>query len=118
MRRFLTALALILFLTGTAHADHWLVCDPPAAGEAPTVSEVEVTHNNQVAVTPGVVQDCPDGTCVQLLDLAGFPNGNYQFKARWGQPDAQGNVWWSEWSEPSPAYLKAGKPGNVKIKQK
>lgn len=98
-----------------AIAAPWLACNPPT--ETVTICEVEVSHNGETTTVPGTVTLSTDGAHALLLDLGGFANGNYTFRARWASVPSNGEPWWSEWSEPF-SIVKAGNPGNVIIKMK
>ncbi|MEN6375538.1 MAG: hypothetical protein ABFD75_12290 [Smithella sp.] len=71
--------------------------------------EIEVTRGETVTYTT-VPYAVTDGEVI-LLNLDGWQNGKYIFRARWA--DTSG--WWSDWSEPLTA-VKSGKPGNILVK--
>ncbi len=86
-----------------SHAE-FLRCDPssdPIIG-----GQVEVTKGEVITVYPLIY--VLDGADVRVLDLTGFSNGSYIFKARWWTD----SLWPSDWSDAWPAS-KAGKPPGV-----
>jgi hypothetical protein len=105
--KYLATLVMILVFPLTVWASPILVCDPSA--DVISQIEVETTYAGVTTITAGAYTVVSG--YVQLLDVAGFPNGAYTFRDRWS--DASG--WWSDWSVPLNA-VKAGKPGNFKIK--
>jgi len=98
-------LIVLLLIAVPACADPFLACSPSLTPI--TTVEVEITHAGVTTVRPGVyILAEPDA---KILDLAGFENGAYTFRARWG------DVWMSDWSDPLPV-VKSGKPVNFRIK--
>jgi len=106
MKRFLIVLAMVL-LPMVACASPFLCVDPSSTPIA--FVEVEVTVAGVTTVYPGTY--IISGSDIRLLDLVGYANGSYKFRARWA--DAAG--WWSDWSIDLNA-VKSGKPGNFRIK--
>lgn len=96
-------LLAVLILCPPAQAAPFLVCDWMTGVQA---SEVEVNG----VVQPGTVTQ--SGTDMILLDLQGYANGAYVFRARFIGTGG----WPSEWSAPLAVEKPAG-AGNVRIKR-
>ena len=107
MKRLIFVVLSVLLMSSVACASPFLCSDPSPTPV--TLVEVEVTVAGVTTVYPGTY--IVSGTDIRLLDLVGYANGSYKFRARWA--DATG--WWSDWSEELSA-VKSGKPGNFRIK--
>lgn len=95
---------VILVLPAAAGASPFLVCDWQ---EGVAASEVEI---NGVVRAGTVVKSGPD---MLLLDLAGFANGVYTFRARF---IGEGG-WPSDWSAPFDAVKPEGTGSVLRIKK-
>ncbi len=104
MKRLILALALIVAFATSVYAAPFLACDWQAGV---TSSEVEV---NGVVRAGTMTQS---GTDMILLDLAGFTNGPYTFRARFV---GEGG-WPSDWSLPFDAVKPVGTGSVLKIKK-
>ena len=101
---------LILLLPVPAFAQPYLICDYDIGTYT---YEVEETVGGTVVIKQGIGTEytLPDGTKVtRLLDLSGYQNGNYKWRARrfgtGGLP--------SDWSLPFEATKPVG-IGNIRI---
>ena len=106
MKKSLLLFALLVMATPCERSwgAPWLACDWQ---EGVTSSEVEV---NGVVRAGTVVQS---GTDMILLDLAGYSNGAYTFKARFV---GEGG-WPSDWSAPFSAVKPVGTGSVLRIKK-
>jgi hypothetical protein len=106
MKLIVLAIGIILFASISCATP--FLCADPSATPISSV-EIEVTAGGITTVYTGTY--IVSGSDIRLLDLVGYANGSYIFRARWA--DASG--WWSDWSTPLNA-VKSGKPGNFRIK--
>ncbi len=107
MKRIILLIFSFLILASLCHASPFLVCDP--SPDPITAVEIEVTKGGITTIYSNPYSVI--GADVRLLDLVGYENGSYIFRARW----KAANDWWSDWSDPL-AAVKSGKPGNFRIK--
>ncbi len=107
MKKFLLTFLTLGFLWATPAFAIFLVVDPDPDA---TDYEVEITTKGVINIVPGLNTPCTIITdCTRVLDIAGFVPGKYIFRARAGEDDGNGNIWWTDWSNP----YNAGKPGNA-----
>jgi hypothetical protein len=97
-------LFVLLVIVPPCWAAPWLACDWQTGV---TSSEVEVNG----VVRPGTVVQ--SGSDMILLDLAGYANGAYTFRARFV---GEGG-WPSDWSSPFDAVKPAGTGNVLRIKK-
>lgn len=116
VRGILVAVAATFIWAGAIFAQQRATLECDVATVPIDTVEVEVTHNGVTTVQIGTYIVTPDGT-IELLDLTNFPNGNFTFRARWGNADQNGDVWFSNWSTDLDV-VHAGSPKNKKVKVK